>query len=121
MRCRACRARANREYAKRPEVRARSAELKRAWRKAHPDKARAAARRETHGVTDAEVERMLARQGGRCSICRASDADSIDHCHTTNRIRAILCRACNAGLGFFRDDARLMRAAAAYLTRQNPE
>jgi len=85
------------------------------------DKRRAADRRKTYGVTDEQVEKLVAEQAGRCRICRVSEATSLDHCHETGRIRAMLCRACNAGLGFFRDDARLMRAAAAYLRRQIPE
>lgn len=118
-RCLDCQARAQREYAKRPEVRAPAREYKRAWRKANPDKVRAADRRRTYGVTDAEVEKLLSEQEGRCRICRVGDADSLDHCHATGRIRAMLCRACNAGLGLFRDEPRLLRAAAAYLENLN--
>jgi hypothetical protein len=116
-RCRACLAREGREYAKRPEVKARVRVYKRAWRKANPEKVRAADRRRTYGITDAEIEKLLAAQVGRCRICRVSDADSVDHCHATGRIRAMLCRACNAGLGLFRDNPDLLRSASRYLQK----
>jgi hypothetical protein len=118
-RCRVCRAREARErYARRGHAeREKKRVYARAWRAANPEKERAAYRRQTYGVTDADVERMLAEQNGRCRICRVSDGDSLDHCHTSGRIRAMLCRACNAGLGMFRDDPRLLRAAASYLAK----
>lgn len=116
-RCRACHARASAAYARRPEARAVAAERKRAWRKANPEKERAANRRKSYGVTDEQIERLLIAQHGVCRICRASEADSVDHCHVTGRVRAMLCRACNAGLGMFREEPRLLRAAAAYLEK----
>lgn len=72
-------------------------------------------RRRKYGITQAEIEALMTMQGGRCALCRVSDADSVDHCHVTGRIRSMLCRACNAGLGMFGDDPKLLRAAAAYL------
>jgi hypothetical protein len=80
-------------------------------------KQRAADRRKNYGLEDPQFDAMFAAQGGRCLICRESEATSVDHCHATGRIRGILCRACNAGLGLLRDDTALMRAAAAYLKK----
>lgn len=66
-----------------------------------------------------ERERRLAEQQGRCAICGATeDAEGlhIDHDHVTGRIRGLLCRACNIGLGFFRDDIMRLAKAAKYLS-----
>ncbi|MFF8383602.1 endonuclease VII domain-containing protein [Streptomyces kanasensis] len=73
---------------------------------------------------------MLASQGGVCSICKQADSEglalSVDHGHDCcpgssgicgKCVRGLLCRACNHGLGNFRDDPELLRAAAAYLER----
>jgi hypothetical protein len=81
------------------------------------DRERAAHRRQTYGLSETEFDDLFEAQGGVCAICRAKEADSVDHCHATGRIRSLLCRACNAGLGFFRDEPQLLRAAAAYLRK----
>jgi hypothetical protein len=41
----------------------------------------------------------------------------IDHCHTTNRVRGILCEGCNTALGMLRDDVKVILALAEYLMR----
>jgi hypothetical protein len=74
-----------------------------------------------YGITCADYERMLQAQFGGCAICgrgqsRSSDDNLyIDHCHKTGRVRGLLCTACNAGLGQFQDDPKLLRRAARYL------
>lgn len=65
-------------------------------------------------------------QDGMCGICReylSKDTKDVmvDHCHNTNRIRGLLCRRCNIGLGFFKDRVDLLSEAIQYLTRTSPE
>lgn len=58
-------------------------------------------------------------QKRRCLICGEkmgpSVALQVDHDHETGQIRGLLCRACNLGLGMFRDNQILMRRAIEYL------
>lgn len=79
-----------------------------------------------YGITEAEYIGMFERQGHACAICGAgiaprgtspdkSQTAHLDHCHTTGRVRGLLCAACNIGLGKFRDDATLMARAITYL------
>lgn len=67
-------------------------------------------------------------QGGRCAICGCrfvrhgkgqdhSRAIAVDHCHKTGKVRGILCRGCNLGVGMFYDDAGRLAAAAEYVRR----
>ena len=74
-----------------------------------------------YGITAEEYRRMLANQSGVCAICRrAVDYRLVvDHDHATNKVRALLCRTCNLGLGNFRDDRYLFEQAIAYLTRHS--
>jgi hypothetical protein len=39
----------------------------------------------------------------------------LDHDHESGTIRAALCQRCNQGLGLFREDPALLKAAASYL------
>ena len=68
---------------------------------------------------------ILDSQGGACAICGREMKDVnridvvLDHDHTTGFVRGILCRACNCGLGFFRDNLERMKAAVKYLEDNN--
>lgn len=43
---------------------------------------------------------------------------AVDHCHTTGKIRGMLCDACNTALGKFKDDIALMEKAIDYLKQR---
>ena len=71
-----------------------------------------------YGMTPADYEALLARQNGVCAICKTTEPGRplyVDHCHVRKKVRGLLCRSCNLGLGNFKDDPRLLRAATAYL------
>jgi len=69
-----------------------------------------------YGISITEYEQMWQRQQGRCAICeQAKDKLGVDHCHTTGRVRALLCVSCNAALGLLQEDPALFDRAVAYL------
>lgn len=83
-----------------------------------------------YGITPDDYRAMLAKQNGRCAICltdnpfgrldnnvrqRKRRTFSVDHCHTTGKVRGLLCARCNIAIGNFYDDPELMRAAADYV------
>lgn len=69
--------------------------------------------KKSHGMT---VEQARAfRAGKACSICGSQERLAVDHCHSTLKVRGVLCTKCNAGLGMFSDDPERLRKAAAYL------
>jgi hypothetical protein len=68
-----------------------------------------------YGITTADADLMLERQGGVCAICRAAPAAHVDHDHETGAVRALLCFNCNGGLGQFKDDPFLLQMAALYV------
>jgi len=70
-----------------------------------------------YGITAVEADVMLADQGGRCAICAVAPAVHVDHDHATGAVRQLLCFNCNGGLGQFKDDPDVLRAAADYVER----
>lgn len=69
-----------------------------------------------YGITGAEWKELFDLQGGECAICKEhTETFHVDHCHETGKVRGLLCRACNIGLGHFRDNIVLLRQAAEYL------
>ena len=60
-------------------------------------------------------EEMIEAQQNLCLICRMKEPNTIDHCHTTSKVRGLLCDPCNKGLGFFRDSISSLKNAIEYL------
>lgn len=81
-----------------------------------------------YGITAQEYAELHAKQNGLCAICKQPESRisggtvcklSVDHCHTTDKIRGLLCHSCNHGLGYFKDNATNLRIAAVYLEVAN--
>ena len=68
-----------------------------------------------YGIGAADVDAMIATQGGLCALCRTRPATQVDHDHETGAVRGILCLLCNAGLGAFGDDPKIIASAIEYL------
>jgi hypothetical protein len=72
-----------------------------------------------YGLTVEAYESAVSGVEGACEICgeacRTGGRLSVDHAHDTGDLRGLLCRACNSGLGHFRDDAGLLKKAVSYL------
>lgn len=76
------------------------------------------------GWTKEMFDKAWAEQNGECAICfkvlkSGSGGAAADHCHKTNRPRELLCSRCNGGLGHFKDDSALLKAAMKYLEKHN--
>lgn len=83
-----------------------------------------------YGMTREAIEELRRSQDNRCAICLTPAVDlgrrlAIDHDHACcdregscgKCVRGLLCDPCNSGLARFRDDPKLLRKAATYLTR----
>jgi Autographiviridae endonuclease VII len=108
-------------YARDADYRARESARRRAYHQAH--KQEISVRRQgghlkrRYGISRADYVALLKRQGGVCAICGKPSKKTlcVDHCHSTGRIRGLLCRKCNFGLGCYAEDQAAMIAALAYL------
>jgi hypothetical protein len=70
-----------------------------------------------YGITPVEYDQLMAQQSGRCKICGIENKSLVvDHKHdATQKVRGLLCAACNQAIGLFREDIPTMFAAVAYL------
>lgn len=82
-----------------------------------------------YGITVDDYYRMLDEQGGACAICEAKtpgmrhfkkngkfEMFHVDHCHSTGKVRGLLCSSCNRAIGLIRDDPEIARRLSLYLT-----
>ena len=70
----------------------------------NPDRNRRDLFKSRYGITVEEYSKIFEEQEGFCLICKKHQAEfktrlCVDHCHTTLKVRGLLCRRCNLGLG----------------------
>ena len=65
-------------------------------------------------ISDEDLKEL--RKQTNCSICGKKDKLVVDHCHTKNTVRGMLCQTCNRGLGNFYDNTKYLEEAVRYLS-----
>lgn len=71
-----------------------------------------------YGLTFETYSKVLECQSNKCAICSVGLVNpQIDHCHTTNLVRGILCVNCNLLLGNSKDNIQILQSAIIYLKR----
>lgn len=78
-----------------------------------------------YGLTLDEYFQQLESQSYRCYICEKHQTEvqrpfHIDHCHTTGKLRALLCSQCNVAFGMLRESPRVMQRMIEYHAEYNP-
>ena len=69
-----------------------------------------------YGITLEQYNLIKESQEGCCKICKEkTDNLVVDHCHTTDKVRGLLCTHCNLGLGHFKDNPETIKASLLYL------
>lgn len=72
--------------------------------------------RSQFGLTPDDYEAMVQAQDGRCALCQQPCAKlHVDHCHTSGRIRGLLCVPCNVFLGRIHESVETLERMIAYL------
>jgi DNA-directed RNA polymerase subunit RPC12/RpoP len=78
--------------------------------------------KQRYGITPAQYQELLDRQGGCCALCKKTEAEegkslAVDHNHKTGEIRGILCAYCNHRVIGRHVDPDLLRRMADYLDK----
>lgn len=72
-----------------------------------------------YGITPEDYQQMMDEQEGKCVLCREECSSgqrlSVDHNHDTGKVRGLLCRNCNRGLGLLKEDPSVLLRAIEYL------
>jgi len=105
------------------------------WREKNPEKRKLQVQREadpsklynrrkylkhSYGITVDDYDHMYTTQKGCCAICGVHQSETVrkfhvDHCHSTGKIRGLLCQDCNHLLGRAKDTREILSNAIAYL------
>lgn len=84
--------------------------------------------KQKYDIAQEDIDFMILCQMNCCAIC-GNEFESkvtkkgwthpgyvIDHCHTTGKVRGLLCIKCNCGLGYFDDNKEKLKSAINYLS-----
>lgn len=73
-----------------------------------------------YGITLSQYQIILELQNGKCAICNKIQDKrplSVDHDHTTGKIRGLLCLKCNSGIGFVSEDVNILESMISYIKK----
>jgi len=77
-----------------------------------------------YGITPQDYAEMLSEQGNACAICKSTTSNNgrsnqlfdVDHCHTTGKVRGLLCRDCNVTVGVVENKSAKIALIKKYLS-----
>lgn len=88
----------------------------------HREEARWQAVFKKYGLTQQSWSKLFESQGSCCAVCRSESPNwgrgwLIDHCHTSGKIRGVVCTNCNLLIGHAQDNISILEATIKYLLR----
>ena len=104
--------------------RRRNVEKNRAYsiKHAHSEKGQSTYYKRMYGITKIQYDALMTQQGGVCAICGKTNPSerklSVDHNHTTGKVRGLLCNQCNVMLGLGGESICQLKSAIKYLEKQ---
>jgi hypothetical protein len=96
------------------------------WRLNNDDQRRDTIYKRLFNITLGDYNEILKKQNNVCAICKKPETSidkrnnklrglSVDHCHKTGKVRGLLCRYCNTGIGLLRESQEILNNAITYL------
>lgn len=116
------------EYKQKVGVKQKERESVRRYKKRNPDVAKNGHLKRNFDISLEKFNEMLESQNYVCSICKQPETKifkktgklcdfCVDHCHSTGKVRGLLCWNCNASLGKFKDSIETLENAILYLKK----
>lgn len=82
-----------------------------------------------YGITFVEFTELISLQRSQCKICGEAllsgsftvekiikkDEICVDHCHSTGKVRGLLCHSCNVALGHVKDNVEVLSKMIEYV------
>ncbi len=90
------------------------------WYNENKERTRNSQLKRNFGITLEEYNKFLDLQNNGCAICggeAGKKSFSVDHDHTNGKVRELLCRGCNVGIGNLKDDPELLEKAINYIKK----
>lgn len=73
-----------------------------------------------YGLTKETYLQMHESQKGMCAAGHAIESSEelvVDHCHSTNRVRGLLCHKCNTSFGLLKEDQKRILGLLGYAAK----
>lgn len=73
-----------------------------------------------YGLSIEEFDLMKSNQNNSCNLCKRDESEldrplCVDHCHTSGKVRSLLCAQCNSALGLIKENIETAKNLLAYL------
>jgi hypothetical protein len=93
----------------------------------NPDKVKSEHLRYKYGINLEKYKEMLHKQNNVCAICHRPETRRlyhdttrcfslmVDHSHTSNKVRGLLCHKCNSAIGLLEENINTFQSAMDYL------
>jgi len=74
-----------------------------------------------YGITLKDYDDLLKKQNFKCAICHKDSQEMtyllhVDHCHSSNKVRGLLCAKCNQFLGCIKDSVEALHRGIEYIS-----
>lgn len=119
----------NKEYYEKNKEKLKQTKKKTAWKEfatKHPEKVLNNSYKSRFNISYNDYLTLVQKQNNLCAICKNPETQTynksnkvkrltVDHDHTTGKIRGLLCMTCNTALGKFKDNPAVLLSAISYL------
>ncbi|KKM79559.1 hypothetical protein LCGC14_1348760 [marine sediment metagenome] len=102
-----------------PEYRAKYFQEKEKGSESYLKNTRRAHLKKMYGITPEIYEKMRSQQKGKCGMCGKIPKKrlAVDHDHSTDKIRGLLCFKCNTFIGYIETSRDIVEEATIYLEK----